>query len=222
MDKCFPEEAVNIFRYPARIVVAGTSNSGKSYLIKSLITKYYQHFTHIFICGVTDHELKDDPKIKDKLYLSKDIIDPTKEIDEFEVKGTNTLLILDDLQRHAVESPIIFDTFTKGRHKNISICMIQQNLFLRGKFARDIALNASHFILLKMRDLSQIQTLARQIYGRGKMQQDIIELYKKVVLNRPFGYLLIDLALNTPTELQLRSNIAGEEPCEVVYLPWEA
>ena len=222
MDKCFPEEAVNVFRYPARIVVAGASNSGKSYLVKSLIQKYHQHFTHIFICGVTEHELKNDLNIKDKLYLSKDIIDPTKEVDEYEAKNSNILLILDDLQRPTVESPIIFDTFTMGRHKNISICLIQQNLFLHGKFARDIALNASHFILLRMRDLSQVQTLARQIYGRGKMSQDITELYKKVVLNRPFGYLMIDLALNTPSELQLRSNIVGEEACEVVYLPWEA
>ena len=217
MDKTFTGDDLNIFKHPARLIVAGTSNSGKTFLVNSLIKKYHKNFTHIFICGVTEHDLQNDNDIKNKLYLSKDIIDPIKELDDFEMKNANILFVVDDLQHQAVVSTIVADMYTKGRHNNISICMLQQNLFLKGKFARDISLNASHFILLRMRDITQIQFLARQVYGAGKISNAFVDLYKHSVLGRKFGYLLVDLALNTPNELQLRSNIVGESLCELVY-----
>ena len=37
MDKTFTGDDLNIFKHPARLIVAGTSNSGKTFLVNSLI-----------------------------------------------------------------------------------------------------------------------------------------------------------------------------------------
>ena len=108
------------------------------------------------------------------------------------------------------------DAFTKGRHKSISTVFITQNMFFSGKHSRNISLNCSHYILMKNRDMSQIETLGRQIYGKGK-GNEFLEIYKKALSVNKFGYLLIDLAPNTLEELQLRTNIVGETPYQIIY-----
>ena len=212
MDNVYSEEDINIFRDPARIIVAGFSNSGKTHLVTKLITKYSNSFSKIFISGVNYHPLQEDPILRFKLIVSKDIVDPLARIKP----GDKVLLILDDIYLKAMQSQTVVDAFIKGRHSKLSVVMITQNLFMKGPYARDISLNTTHFILLQMRDLGQVECLARQIYGK-KRAPDVVEIYKQAVLKRAFGYLLLDLSIKTPRELQFRSNIAGEPPCEVVY-----
>jgi len=216
---CYEEEQLDLFRYPARILIAGFSNSGKSELTRKIIQRYHKKFTHIVISGTTSHPLESNPDIGPKLSLNQDIIDPMSEVDGFE--DHNILYVIDDLFQEACESKIISDCFTKGRHKNISVILITQNLFLKGKYARTISLNCSHYILLRTRDLTQIEMIGRQIFGGGGTSKKFLDVYKTVVMGRPFSYLLVDMALNTPPELELRSNIVGEWPGELVFLEWQ-
>ena len=76
MDKCYKEEQVDLFHHPARMLVAGFSNSGKSELVARLVAKYHFKFSHIFVCGTTKHPLQKVSSIKNKLYLHLKIIDP--------------------------------------------------------------------------------------------------------------------------------------------------
>lgn len=69
---------------------------------------------------------------------------------------------------------------------------------------------------MKNRDLSQIECLGRQIFGKADSKK-FVEVYKKVVSGQSYPYLLVDLASNTPDELRLRSAVTDEEPCEKVY-----
>ena len=69
---------------------------------------------------------------------------------------------------------------------------------------------------MKNRDMNQVETLARQIFGKGKTRE-FVEIYKKAVSMNSFGYLLIDLAANTPEGLQLRTNIIGESDYQSVF-----
>ena len=218
MDKCYKEEQVDLFHHPARMLVAGFSNSGKSELVAKLVDKYHFKFSHIFVCGTTKHPLQKVSSIKNKLYLHSKIIDPLNEIEEGE--EATILFILDDIFLEAVESRTVVDAFIKGRHHNMSVILITQNLYFQGKFARTISLNCTHYLLLRMRDLNQIECLSRQIHGSG-LSKKFIEVYKTVVLQKPYGYLLVDLSINTHEDLHLRSLIAGEASCEVVYLKWK-
>ena len=216
MDVSFPDSVTDIFNVPARIIIAGYSNSGKSVLCSRIIEKYHAKFKQILYCGVDSHPLQDNEEIGSKLTVSSEILNPF----EYVFHDENLLFILDDCFLEAVKNKIVVDCFTKGRHSNISTILITQNLFLSGKYARNISLNASHFILLRQRDLSQIQCLGRQLFGSGHSTK-FLEIYRQVIFRKPYSYLLVDLSINTPESLQFRSNIVDEPPGELVF-QWQS
>ena len=202
-----------LFSNPARIIIAGASNTGKSHITQELIKRHHHKFQHIAICGTKAHPLQSDSEIKAKLTLSEDIIDP----EEIKYHKTDSVLyILDDLYVQALQNEVVSNVFTKGRHKKISTIFITQNLFPKGKFARDVSLNATHFILTRMRDLSAIEILGRQLFG-SKHAKNFLEAYNRAMSLRKFSYILVDLDVSTPSSLQLRANILGEDECEIVY-----
>jgi len=59
------------------------------------------------------------------------------------------LIILDDLL-NVTYSKDVCDLYTKGRHhRNISVILINQNLFHQGKYCRGISLKAKYIVVLK-------------------------------------------------------------------------
>ena len=178
-----------------------------------LIKKYSDNFQTILYCGTDQHSLQSDPSLKSKFIVSREILNP---FDYTTVNDGNILLVLDDCFLEAVDNQFIVKAFTKGRHNNISIIFITQNVFQPGKYARGIALNASHYILMRNRDLSQIETLGRQIFGKCNAKE-FLRIYQKALTHNKFGYLLIDLSPNTPEELRLRTNIIGETSHQIVF-----
>ena len=69
---------------------------------------------------------------------------------------------------------------------------------------------------MRNRDTPLIETLGRQLYGKGR-GGDFLNIYKKALSVNTYGYLLIDLGPKTPEALQLRTNITGETPYQIVY-----
>ena len=126
------------------------------------------------------------------------------------------LVVYDDNFLSAAKNEAVANVFIKGRHLGISAILISQNLFMQGKYARRISLNCTHFLLLKQRDLVQIEALGRQLYGKEKAKV-FLEAYRRATEGKPYGYILADASISTPEELSLRSNFADEGPCEVVY-----
>lgn len=214
MEECYSQEVLDIFRYPARIIVAGPSNSGKTQLVAKLIEKYHTKFSHIVMCGTSSHPLTQHKDIGKKISLHDNIVDPLKETDEI-LRGS-ILYVLDDLFMECTEDKTVVNTFTKGRHHNISIIFITQNLFFSGKHARNISLNCSHYFLFRQRDVQQVEYFSRQVFGKGR-SKEFLEMHRAATKASPFGYIFIDLALNTPESLQVRSNVVGEGECEIVY-----
>ena len=217
MDKCYGEHLIDLFprERGGRIFVAGASGSGKSELVTRLVQKYSCKFYRILICGTAHHPIQDLPELRNKVIVSKDIVDPEAEIDVLQ-KDKGMLVVYDDIFLRACNDERVANVFIKGRHLGISAILISQNLFMQGKYARSISLNCTHFILLKQRDLGQIETLGRQLYGRERAKV-FLRAYRHSVTEKPYGYILADVSITTPVELSLRSNIAGEGACEVVY-----
>ena len=207
----FIHDNINIFIEPARLIIAGYSNSGKSHMCQKLIEIYQHRFDHILYCGLDNHPLELNTELKNKLTLSSDILNPFDYTHLGEI-----LFILDDCFTEAVHNQNVVDAFTKGRHKKISVIFITQNLFFSGKHSRNIALNCSHYILMKNRDYGQIENLGRQIYGKGK-GNEFLNIYKRALSMNQYGYLLIDLGSKTPEVLQLRTNILGETDYQIIY-----
>ena len=209
--RSFTELSTELFNHPARIIIAGYSNSGKSQLCTRLMENYHERFNHILYCGVDSHPLQNNEDINSKLTVSEEILNPL----DYSHLGS-ILFILDDCFLEAVEDKNVVNAFTKGRHKSISTIFITQNLFFSGKHSRNISLNCSHYILMRNRDMNQIETLGRQLYGKGK-GNEFVKMYKKALSINNYGYLIVDLAPNTLEELQLRTNILGETPYQIVY-----
>ena len=207
----FSYNVINLFNQPARIIIAGYSNSGKSEMCKNLIEKFHESFDHILYCGVETLSLEANENISSKLTVTTEILNPF----DYTYLGS-ILFVLDDCFLEAVENKNVVDAFTKGRHKLISTIFITQNLFFSGKHARNIALNCSHYILMRNRDLAQIETLGRQIFGKSN-SKEFLNIYKKALSQNNYGYLLVDLGPNTPESLQLRTNILGETPYQIIY-----
>ena len=176
-----------------------------------IIEKYQHKFNTILYCGVNFHNLQNNPVINQKLIISNKIVNPF----DYTYNG-NTLFILDNCFLEAIKSKFVVNAFTKGQHENISTIFITQNLFFSGKFARSIALDCSHYILMRNRDLDQIEVLGRQLYGKSKASV-FVDIYKKALSVNTYDYLLIDLGLKTPPELQLRTNIIEETLYKIVY-----
>ena len=214
MKTVFQESHLDIFCQPARIIIAGSSNSGKTQLTTNLALKYADKFETIIVCGVSYHDLQTS-SISCEVKVFTDIVSPFDYVDD-DNKQRGLLYILDDCFLEASQNKYVVDAFTKGRHSNISIIFITQNLFFSGRHARNISLNASHYILTKNRDRGQVEVLGRQLFGKSR-GCDFGEIYKKALDLRNYGYLLIDLTPNTPEELQLRSNIVNEHPFEIVF-----
>lgn len=222
MDGCITEDQLDLFLNPARIIVAGFSGSGKTNLVSKIVKKYSHKFDKITICGVYKHPLQDDIYISKKLSVHGSIIDPLPEDDDDDDDDPSKkqrLFILDDIFIEAVESKYVVDAFTKGRHSNLSTILITQNLFFSGKHARNIALNATHYILLRQRDMNQIECLGRQIYGKERAKE-FLDIYKTALGIRDYGYLLVDLSTTSSVSHQFRSNIVGEPPHEIV-IQWK-
>ena len=221
MSAYISEDELNLFYSPARIIVAGFSGSGKTHIVCKIIEKYNDTFQKIIICGVPRHPLQLHKAISHKVSVYSNIINPLGEEEEEEgdTSGSKqTLFILDDIFIDAVNSKYVVNAFTKGRHSNLSTILITQNLFFSGKYARNISLNATHYLLLKQRDMNQIECLGRQIYG-NKRSKDFLQIYQTAIKRQPYGYLLVDLSVKTTPAHQFRTNIVGEHPFEVV-LQW--
>ena len=77
----------------------------------------------------------------------------------------------------------------KGRHRNISVILITQNLFHQGRYCTDISLNAKYLVLLNsVREKNQFTHLTRKVYP-----EDTGSLYEAYVdaTEKPHGYLVL-------------------------------
>ena len=127
----------------------------------------------------------------------------------FDVHKRN-LIVIDDQMIEAGNDNRIVNLFTKGsHHRNLSVIYIVQNLFHQGKGNRNISLNSHYLVLFKNpRDKLQILTLAKQMYPR---QTDwFLRQYEEAV-QRPFGYLFVDLKSTTQDNCRLRTNVLPNE-----------
>ena len=82
-------------------------------------------------------------------------------------QGRHFVLVLDDLQQVCENKRDVTEVFTLGSHHiNYTVIYLCHNIFGWGQFARLINLNSYYmFIFQNNRDVQQVQTLGRQIFG---------------------------------------------------------
>lgn len=200
-------------RHPWCMIVSGPSGAGKSVWVKRLIQRassvsapapkkiyyFYTEYQSMF------SEMTNVQFIQG---LSESVIE--------KLGNEPCWVILDDLMNDASESQIVSDLFTKmSHHRDISVILLLQNFFAKGKQMRNITLNSSYIVLMKNpRDKNIATYIGRQLYP-NKMKK-FRQIYDDVT-REPYSYLFIDLKADTPEEIRLLSHVLGERDTISVY-----
>jgi hypothetical protein len=133
-------------------------------------------------------------------------------INEFVTDGGHNICILDDMQSAVASSSEMEHLFcVQSHHLDLSVILLQQNIYCSGKYARSVALQAHYLFAMKsLRDQSQLACLSRQIYpGKSKL---IPEVFGDVLKMDKYPYLVIDLSPHSDDRFRLRTHIfPGED-----------
>lgn len=196
------------FKHPFTMVVCGPTQSGKTGFVLKLIdncsTVIQPAPVKILYC-FSEYQPETFDPYRNRVQFYRGL-PPTESFDG----SVPTLVILDDLMDEVDQS--VVDLFTKvSHHRNLSVVLILQNLFLKSPHARTISLNSHYMVLYKNpRDVGQFSILARQMYG--KRASFAVDAFRQAT-SRPHTYLLVDLRPETDENYRLRTDIFPGEQC---------
>ena len=111
-------------------------------------------------------------------------------------RNKHNICIIDDLMQSASGNQLAKNLFTNGRHLNLSVIFVSQNLYYTGKKCRTISLNSTYIVVFKNpRDQTQIRHLACQMFpSKPKFLQAAYEEETKDL----YRYLFLDFHPNSP------------------------
>jgi hypothetical protein len=199
---------------PFALCISGATQSGKSTLTAKILKRRFEIMDppvdSVMYC-YAEFQPKLFGEIKNivpKIVFHKGL--PTDFGD-----GEPLLLVLDDLMCEVAKSEEMVKAFTiYSHHNNISIIFLTQNFFERGK-TRSITLQCKYIVALKNpRDTTFVQTLGRQMAG-GRSNPVLRYAYEDAI-NKPYGYLVIDLSQTQDDKYRFRSSLFPED-C-IVYV----
>lgn len=195
---------------PFRMIVAGPSQSGKT----RFTTEFIRHlpkwsgirdFNIVWCVGEKNAIPPDLPK-RTKIHIG------LPDITKIKVQSVHPhLIILDDLMCESGKDVDVLNVFTKNsHHNNISVILLVQNIFYKGRHMRDISLNATYIVCMKNpRDESQFMHLARQLYPDNPSA--LHRVYKEATQTQ-YSHFLVDCSQVTPAHLRFKSDIFSTFP----------
>ena len=201
------------FQHPASMMVAGPTQSGKSYFVEQLLSSkrikypsrkttkiqwFYTQWQPLYeriqsTLGKSITFTQGLPVVNDNL---EDINDQV-----------HNLWVFDDLMEEAVQSPLISQLFTRGRHRNLSVILLLQNMFPKGKFNTNISRNALYMVLFRSpSDRKQMDIMAERTFAKDRPK--FMSAYMKET-EKPYGYIILDNHPKTASEKQVIANVFG-------------
>ena len=203
--------------HPFSILLSAPSQSGKSHWILKLIEKCQTKVTPpidriIYVNSTVSQDFED------RLVQHSSV--PVRLTDNIEsVRGDpnlNTLVVIDDLMDDDSTEKEVERMFIKRvHHENLSVAYLVQNLFHASKVHRTISLNANYLWLgTNRRAADQIRTLAQQLFPTKTKY--FLEAYHDAITRKPYGYLFVDLKVNTPEEYRVKTDVLTDAP--ICYL----
>ena len=204
-----------IFTHPFNCIISGPTSCGKTHFLKNLLEN-----RHILIKNSQEKIIFCYKTWQNSYSLIKNNIPnvifnqgllESEQLDSL----TDAYIIFDDLNNECINCEYIMNLFTVGsHHQRISVFVLTQNIFAKGKYSRDISLNTNYIILFRNpRDQLQLQIFARQMFpGNSKF---LIESFNDAT-KKPYSYLLIDLKQTTEQKNRIQSGILPGE-LRIIY-----
>lgn len=209
---------ISLFVHPFTCLIAGPTGSGNTTVIKKILANSNElvdkPINRIIYCYARWQSNYDE--LKEKIPFIE-FNHGLYDIDLINEK-VNNMIILDDLTHLCEKDESVLNLFTTDSHqKNISVFLLTQNLFSRGKYFRTISLN-SHYIILtnNPRDRLQIMSLAKQMFPNKSKY--LVETYYDATSMGKYGYLFVDLTQTTLDENRVQTGVLTNEQ-RIIYRP---
>ena len=201
------------FQHPASMMVVGPTQSGKSYFVEQLLSSkrikypsrkttkiqwFYTQWQPLYeriqsTLGKSITFTQGLPVVNDNLENINDQV--------------HNLWVFDDLMEEAVQSPLISQLFTRSRHRNLSVILLLQNMFPKGKFNTNISRNALYMVLFRSpSDRKQMDIMAERTFAKDRPK--FMSAYMKES-EKPYGYIILDNHPKTASEKQVIAYVFG-------------
>ena len=206
--------------HPYRILIIGSSGSGKTNALLNLINNQ-PDIDKIYLYAKDPYEKKYQSLINKreevglnhfddhKLFIeySNDMQDVYKNIEDYNPgKERKKLIIFDDMIADIVNNKtlnsVVTELFIRGRKLNISIVFITQSYF---KVPKDVRLNSTHFFIMKILNKRELQQIALN-HSSDIDFKDFMKIYKECT-KEPYSFLVNDTTLQSGNSLRFRHNL---------------
>jgi ABC-type dipeptide/oligopeptide/nickel transport system ATPase component len=185
-----PYYDVHRIKLPFRMIICGSSGSGKTQTLMSLIYNMPDTFENIFIATKN----KDEPLynyVEEKLgkkglkiyEIDKDGLPDLDKLD----KTQQTLLVMDDLVGEKNQKPME-QYFLRARKKNCSLVYITQSYYAVPKMIRN---NMTYLIIKQISSMKNLTMIARE-FDLGLPKEVLINMYKDATADKQ-NFLMMDL-----------------------------
>ena len=185
-----PHFNIHHIKIPFRMLIIGSSGSGKTQTLMSLIYNMPDTFESIIVTTKN----KDEPlyNYMDEKYGKKGIKiqeidkDGLPDLDKFD-KTQQHLLVMDDLVGEKNQKPMC-DFFIRARKKNCSLIYISQSYYAVPKMIRN---NLTYLIIKQVSSMKNLLMISRE-YDLGIDKTQLTTMYKDATKGKQ-GFLLMDL-----------------------------
>ena len=163
------------FNHMFSMLVVGPSQCGKTHFVEKVLTENCIQFPDnkpqqiIWLYNQWQQRYEHlQKRLGDKIVFEKGIPDLKEDLSEISL-NRHRILVFDDLMTQATDSPVLSKLFTQGRHRKVSVILLQQNMFPKGKFNTDISRNAQYLTLFRSpSDRKQIDIIAERIFAKDR------------------------------------------------------
>ena len=183
------------FNHMFSMVIVGPTQCGKTYFMQQVLTKNCIQYpseksTQIYWFYNQWQPRYDalERALKKRIQFTQGLSDLSEDLNEINPEYNN-ILVFDDLMSQAIDSPVLSQLFTRGRHRNASVILLLQNMCPKGKYNTDISRNAQYVVLFRSpSDRKQIDIIAERIFAKDR--KNFMSAYAKETAN-PYGYVMI-------------------------------
>ena len=196
-----PHFDIHHIKTPFRLIICGSSGSGKTQTLLSLIHAMPDTFENIMITTKNKDEplynWLDDKLGKKGLKITEIDKDGLPDLDKLNKEQTN-LIIMDDLVGEKNQKPME-QFFLRARKKNASMVYISQDYYSIPKMIRR---NMTYLIIKQLSSMKNLTMIARE-FDVGISKETLANIYKEATKSK-MDFLMMDL--EAPPEDRFRKN----------------